>query len=103
MREVVRSKLWPYQPSGARAGADPGIFDRGGPNLDSEKHYINFFQISGKTEWLSIKKQVNQLSNNRRSCRWENFRLKQVVKKKLVREGGGGGSGPVRSTAGIGR
>ena len=41
-----------------------------------------FFQISGKIEWLSIKKQVNQLSNNRQFCRCENFRLKQVVKKK---------------------
>lgn len=65
----------------------------GGQNLDSEKHYRNFFQISGKIEWLSIKKQVNQLSNNRRSCRCENFRLKQVVKKKKKRLGKGG-SGP---------
>ena len=42
----------------AHAGADPGIFDRGGgggPNLDSEKRYRNFFQISGKIEWLPSK------------------------------------------------
>ena len=55
----------------------------GGPNLDSEKHYKNVFQISGKIEWLSIKKQVNQLR----------FRLKQVVKKKIrLGKGGGGGA-----------
>ena len=46
-------------------------------------------QTTYSVQWLSIKKQVNQLSNDRRSCRCENFRVKQTVKKNSAREGGG--------------